>query len=620
MGNVLALGRRPAAADAPLGLYHVAPHLSGRLLRVAAWMVSRLWPARMLMMYLNGFYSFHRCLTADDYPLRMPCHLLPQTAAAATIVDSEAQLQQRFLVESELHVQPAPAAGFHYNSVLDYCQAYKCGSSTPVDVVLNLLRYIDESNSGPKPLRAVVEHVDKDLLLSWAQASTERWRAGKPLSLFDGIPVIFKDQLRVKHLHVAAGCSYVEREPAQQDATVVARLRAQGALIFGKGNMTEFGLSTAGVNGNARYGNARNPYNPDFLTGGSSAGCAAAVSAGLCPVAIGVDGGGSIRIPSSCCGVVGLKPTCGRTSLFGDIVCLGGTIDVAGPIGANARDCALALAAIAGEDVNDPVTLCTPSLDLKALTRDTAPADLSGVNIGVYRKWFDAVVDVDAKNPEVKTVCNKFLDQLRARGATILEEGIVIPHLREAQAAHALTIVSEVVACAPSRDRLLPSTQLMFAIGGDFTSVQLECAARMRCHACRDWASVFEKVDFVVTPALGCLPPRCPDGLAAHDDDLDIGPQSLRMQYMFPANFCGLPAVVFPIAFHSEAQGGSVPLALQLIGKPWSEPLLLRVAELLAPTVVRPAPQIYYDLLAPLPAGTPPVAADADTHEPKKTI
>ena len=157
--------------------------------------------------------------------------------------------------------------------------------------------------------------VNRDDVMKQAREATQRIKAGKPLSIFDGVPVAVKDELDMVPYPTTVGTSFLGKSPAKEDATVVARMRAAGALLVGKTNMHEIGINVTGLN--PHHGTTRNPYNTDHFTGGSSSGSATAVAAGLVPVAIGADGGGSIRIPASFCGVFGLKPTFGRVSEHG---------------------------------------------------------------------------------------------------------------------------------------------------------------------------------------------------------------------------------------------------------------------------------------------------------------
>jgi Asp-tRNA(Asn)/Glu-tRNA(Gln) amidotransferase A subunit family amidase len=200
-------------------------------------------------------------------------------------------------------------------------------------------------------------------LLAQATASAQRLREGRPLSPLDGVPVAVKDELDLRGFGTSVGTRFLGKQPAAEDSTAVARLRAAGALLLGKVNMHEIGIGVTGQN--PHHGTVRNPYDPQRHTGGSSSGSAAAVAAGFCPIAIGADGGGSIRIPASLCGVVGLKPTYGRVSETGAAP-LDWSVAHIGPLGATARDVALGYAAIAGL-TGDPNTLHQPALTLEAL-------------------------------------------------------------------------------------------------------------------------------------------------------------------------------------------------------------------------------------------------------------
>ena len=200
-----------------------------------------------------------------------------------------------------------------------------------------------------------------------AEASAQRFREGRPLSVFDGVPVAVKDELDQVPFPTTGGTSFLGREPARHDSEVVARLRAAGALLIGKTNMHEVGINPIGLN--PHHGATRNPWNPARLTGGSSSGSAAVVAAGLSPVAIGADGGGFIWIPAALCGVVGRKATWTRISEHGVLpLCWTAGHDV-GPIGATVRDVASAYAVIAGPDPR------------YALTSGLLPVHLAGIQV-----------------------------------------------------------------------------------------------------------------------------------------------------------------------------------------------------------------------------------------------
>jgi Asp-tRNA(Asn)/Glu-tRNA(Gln) amidotransferase A subunit family amidase len=223
------------------------------------------------------------------------------------------------------------------------------------------------------------------------------------------------------------GTRFLGGSPAREDATVVARLRAAGALLVGKTNMHEIGIGVTGLNPHS--GATRNPHDPSHFSGGSSGGSAAAVAAGLCPVALGADGGGSIRIPSAFCGQVGLSPTYARVSSFGSAP-LAWTVDHYGPIAGSALDAALAYAVLAGPDPRDPCTLRQPPVTLDTFD----DVDLRGLILGVYRPWFEHA------SPAMVEGCSKLLKDLEQMGAEVRE--IEIPELDAARIAHLVTIVT----------------------------------------------------------------------------------------------------------------------------------------------------------------------------------
>ena len=181
-----------------------------------------------------------------------------------------------------------------FASIADYARAYRDGRANPEAVAEAVLAAIADADDDPRPLRAF-RATNRADLMTQARASAERLRAGRPISLLDGVPVAVKDEVDQVPYGTTVGTSFMGQEPATEDATVVARLRAAGALLIGKTNMHEIGINPDGFN--QHYGIIRNPYSLDCHAGGSSNGSAAAVAAGFCPVAIGADGGGSIRIP-----------------------------------------------------------------------------------------------------------------------------------------------------------------------------------------------------------------------------------------------------------------------------------------------------------------------------------
>ncbi|XP_016502458.1 fatty acid amide hydrolase-like isoform X2 [Nicotiana tabacum] len=206
-------------------------------------------------------------------------------------------------------------ASFRYWNIRDYAYAYRSKFTTPSMVAERFISAIEEFNN-KKPPAPLLISFDPDEVRKQAAASTQRFEQGNPLSILDGIFMSIKDDIDC-YPHPSKGATTWMHEvrEVKKDAISVSRLRSCGAILVVKANMHELGMGTTG--NNANYGTTRNPHDPDRYTGGSSSGPAAIVASGLCSAALGTDGGGSIRIPSSLCGVVGLKLTYGQTDMEG---------------------------------------------------------------------------------------------------------------------------------------------------------------------------------------------------------------------------------------------------------------------------------------------------------------
>ncbi len=472
--------------------------------------------------------------------------------------------------------------GFSFATVEDYAAAYRGNETNPEQVAERVLQAIHDSNSRDPALRAIIA-CNREDVLDQARASAQRVRDGKPLSLFDGVPVAVKDEVDMVPYPTTVGTRFLGRMPARQDSTVVARMRAAGALLIGKANMHEIGLGVTGLN--PHLGAARNPYNANHYTGGSSSGPAASVAAGLCPVAIGADGGGSIRIPSAFCGLVGLKSTYTRVSEFGAAP-LTWSMGHLGALAATARDAALAYAVLAGPDPKDHNTLNQPAPTLAGFNN----TDLTGVTLGVFTPWFEHA------SPAMVEKCKGMLAGLRAMGAEICE--IEIPELEAARVAHVVTIVSEMMAALQryaaehSREYGL-DVRTTLALAREFTSRDYIQAQRLRTRTIAHFSRALESVDAIVTPATGCTAPPIPrDALPGGESDITTLMEITR--FASPANLTGLPAISFPAGYDSQG----LPVGFQAMGRPWQEHLLLRLANAAEQLVERRAPQLHFELLA----------------------
>jgi Asp-tRNA(Asn)/Glu-tRNA(Gln) amidotransferase A subunit family amidase len=506
----------------------------------------------------------------EDVPTYMPYHPYetPIKKPSPVVVDKVPQaLRNR-------------KANFNFHRVRDYAEAYRKGRFSPVEVAERAIAAIEMGDMGDLPLRAMIAMKREDVLAQ-ARAAEKRIRAKKPLSIFDGVPVVIKDEMDMTPFGTTAGTNFLGKTPARQDATIVARMRAAGAVLLGKTNMHEIGIATNGVN--AHWGATRNPYNLAHDTGGSSSGVAGAVAAGFAPVGLGADGGGSIRIPASYCGLVGLMSTRNRISGAGSFP-LARSLDHLGPIASSAEDAALMYAVIAGADPRDPDTLNAPPVTLEGLNRPT----LTGLTLGIYPEWFNHA------DPEIVSVCEQMLNQLKKAGAKVKQ--IELPELDAAYVAHAYTIVSEMAAgLQPYLDqqaRLARDSQMPLIMIRSTSPVDYVYAQRIRTRILRHVRAAFEKVDAIITPAVAMTAPLIPQ-YALPEGESNLTQIIEMLRFATIANLCGLPAISFPAGYSAAG----LPIGIQAIGKPWSEADLLRMAYIGETLVERRRPFAYYDLL-----------------------
>jgi Asp-tRNA(Asn)/Glu-tRNA(Gln) amidotransferase A subunit family amidase len=477
--------------------------------------------------------------------------------------------------------KPQAQKGFNFNTILDYTTAYRSGATTPETIAERILAAFTESQSNDPSMNIFIAWM-KDDLMTQARAATERIRSGNPLSIMDGVPVPVKDELDMLPFGTTVGTSFLGKTPAEQDSTVVARMRAAGALLIGKCNMHEIGIGVTGQN--PHHGTVRNPYNPNHHTGGSSSGPAAAVAAGFGPVAIGADGGGSIRLPAGFCGVVGLKPTFSRVSEFGAAPLCWSVAHI-GPIAATAHDAAIGYLILAGPDPYDSHTLNQPEVTLTGFTQ----IDLSDLTLGIFWPWFRHAT------PEVVSGCEDMLKGLQSLGVKIVE--VEIPDLEAARVAHIISITSEMNAgleryYKEHRKDYSLEVRINLSLSRAFTPQDYIKSQRVRTRLVDSMEQIFKQVDVIVTPTSAVTaPPIRLDSLPDGDSDLTLLTEIMR--YATLANLTGLPAITFPAGYTPKG----LPIGFQAIGRYWQEHTLLRLAHAAEGLVERRKPQIYFDLL-----------------------
>ncbi len=550
-----------------------APRLAGRALEAAALALENsatgLVASHKLLQDL-GILDFRRVPLAEPPTVGPDLPRLASTDGSTTTpVD---------ITDIIRHAKPT--AGFSFESVADFHAAYRSGQTDPVAVAERFLAAAKRLDSGAGAMHVFIER-NADDVMAQATASRERFRRNEPLGPFDGVPITVKDELDVAGYTTTVGTRFLKNRPTN-DAATVARMRKAGAMILGKVNMYEIGIDTSGFN--AHHGTPTNPYAPGCYPGGSSSGSAASVAAGFCPVSVGADGGGSIRIPAALCGIVGLKATWSRISELGAYP-LCGSVGHVGPLGATVRDVAMAYALMAGPEVGDHDSLYQPPVHLTGLD----DGDLRNLRIGFYRPWVEHAL------PEVTRSVWDALDVLRERGAKI--EEITIPELDYARIAQAVTILSEMATCmeqfdATHRRDYGLGVRINLALARSLTARDYVQAQRMRTRFQRHLAKVFEQVDVVMSPTTALpAPPIAKDVFPRGESNLDV--TSGLMRFAFPANLAGNPALTVPGGYDAQTR----PIGIQFMGRPWEEHVLLRVGEVLERHVVRKPPVVYTRLL-----------------------
>jgi aspartyl-tRNA(Asn)/glutamyl-tRNA(Gln) amidotransferase subunit A len=384
-----------------------------------------------------------------------------------------------------------------------------------------------------------------------AEIMKGRWRG--PLH---GIPIGLKDLFDTAGVKTTGGSAlFADRVPAD-DAEVVRRLKAAGAVIIGKQNMHEFGLGATSVP--SHFGPVRNPWNRDYVAGGSSGGSAAAVAASLCYGALGTDTGGSVRIPASFCNTVGLKPTYGHVSARG-VVPLSWSLDHVGILTRSVLDAAVLLQAIAGYDARETTSLDRPVPAYADTVRRAAPS----LRIGVPRDYFFAGLD-----PEVEMAVAQAIAVISKLSAAV--EDTIVPVSPEVNATvmsaegfafHATRVQAASQLFQPA---VLGRLRLGEKIGATAYIERRRELDQMR----RAAPGLFAKIDLLVTPTVPILPVRIAE---TRDDDAGV---ALFARNTRPFNAYGLPAVSVPCGI---AKSG-LPIGLQIVGPPWGEESVLRLA------------------------------------------
>jgi Asp-tRNA(Asn)/Glu-tRNA(Gln) amidotransferase A subunit family amidase len=470
--------------------------------------------------------------------------------------------------------------GPRLETVGEFARAYKSGSVTPSGVVAKLEKHIAALDDGGSRMNFFIARKPGEVAKA-AEESSERVKKGTARSVLEGVPVVIKDELDVAGFPTTLGTKFLKK-PAAEHSTIVQRLVDAGAVVLGKANMHEIGINPIGFN--AHYGQCRNPWNRGHITGGSSSASAATVAAGLAPIAIGADGGGSIRIPAALCGVVGLKATWGRISEAG-VPPLCWNPGHAGPIGLTVADVAATYAIIAGKDARDRSTDAQPPVHLEGI----ADGSLAGVRLGVCRPWFD---DADVS---VTRACQAAIDACVKAGAKVVE--IPPPDMNTMLWLHAVIILSEMAsAMAPhyreDKSRFGLDVRVSLRIGSEFTSTEYVHAMRHRAAFTQQWVELFKSCDAVVTPTTASTAaPITESALPEGESNLQMSDALLR--FIRPGNITGFPGLSVPAGYDDKG----LPIGIHFQGRAYEEALLLRLGRVVEASVERRVPPVHVSVL-----------------------
>jgi Asp-tRNA(Asn)/Glu-tRNA(Gln) amidotransferase A subunit family amidase len=463
-------------------------------------------------------------------------------------------------------------------------RAYRQRRLSPTQLIERLFSEADRLAQRQPWLRCLWTR-DEEVALRAAQAATERYARGQSLGPLDGVPVVVGEHIAIAGLLRRLGHDLSGDSAMEHDATVVARLRAEGALIVGQTSMTELGLSPIGTN--PKRPALRNPHHVERCAGGSAIGAAITVSVGLAPLAVAGDGGGSLRIPAALCGVFGFKPSFGRVSRAGDA--LSGSLQHVGPIAASCRDLALFLDATSGADPADPLSLHPPrprAPFAAALTRG-----VRGLRVGVDEaEWSDAT-------PGVQRAGQAALQALVESGVELVD--IAIPLARFASQIGFVTIAAELssltaLTFAQQRDAFGLDTQVLLLLASQLDAREYLRAQSLRESLRRELVCALLGVDAIALPSTQ----RTALNASEIDDRsgrLDSAGVRAMCRFTFLGNLSGLPCGTAPIGLDLEG----LPIGLQLVGDAWDETTVLALmAELERSGVAQSArPPYHVDLL-----------------------
>jgi len=447
------------------------------------------------------------------------------------------------------------------------------------ELTKSILKHIAEIEGKVHACVTIVE----DIAMKEAEKVDNYIKTDHEINSLTGIPTLIKDVICTKGMRTTCSSKMLENFIPPYDATVIEKLKTQKAIIVGKTNMDEFAMGSSTEH--SAFFPTHNPWDLSRVPGGSSGGSAAAVAADETIYALGSDTGGSIRQPAALCSVVGLKPTYGRVSRFG-LVAFASSLDQIGPITKDVTDCALVMNVITGYDSRDSTSVPYPVPDY---TRQLIP-DIKGLKIGIPREYF-----VDGMQNKVRATLEAAIDKLQELGAEIDWE-VSLPHTKYALAVYYILAPSEASANLARYDgvkygfserdasNVIETTERTrqsgfglevkrrimlgtYALSAGYYDAYYLKAQKVRTLIKREFDQAFEKYDALVTPTSPVVPFKLGEKL---EDPMQM---YLSDVCTLPINIAGIPAISIPAGF-----ADNLPVGIQIMGKPFSEEILLRIA------------------------------------------
>jgi aspartyl-tRNA(Asn)/glutamyl-tRNA(Gln) amidotransferase subunit A len=455
--------------------------------------------------------------------------------------------------------------------------------------------YFGRIEKGDKEIQAYLT-LTKDLAFEQANFVDEKIKRGEEIDLLAGLPAAIKDNMCVDGVRTTAASKILDNYIAPYDATVIKKLKENGAVILGKTNMDEFAMGSSTEN--SAYQITKNPVDTERVPGGSSGGSAAAVASSEAVWALGSDTGGSIRQPASFCGLVGLKPTYGRVSRYG-LLAMASSLDQIGPLTKNVEDSAIILSRIIGEDGKD----ATVSEGFEKKYEDYLTGDIAGIKIGIPKEYLEEL------KGEVREKFEEAVHKFKKLGAEIKE--ISLPHSQYSLSTYYLIMPSEVSSNlarfdgikyglrindneeSHTKESFLPRTLLKnyldtrrigfgaevkrrimlgtYALSAGYYDAYYLKAQKVRALIRKDFEEAYKKVDLIFSPTA----PETAFKIGEKTDD----PLKMYLSDIFTimANLAGIPAISFPIGTINK-DGKNLPIGGQLMGQWFDEEGILNAA------------------------------------------